>query len=719
MHPRPLLCCALFSLLPFAASAQPAASEEYDVVVVSGSSGGFAAALTAGRMGARVALIEDTPVLGGMLSNGISNIDTHSYESLSGIFEEFRTKVKQYYRPVSSTDPIFRDGPAGPQPRDYRGRQSNAAIEGGRWEPHVADRIFKRMIAEVSNVTVFYSTWATDVLRRDKRVVGVVTSNSSGKRRVFMGKVIIDATHEADIAAWAGVGFRVGREPRSPLEPHAGDVYYFNRTGELMAGSTGRQDEAVVSYGLRLTVKQYPESAGTAHLLKTPPPGYDKNKYVHSTDAGGITMPGNKGEVNKNPIGNELQEINWSWPEASRPERLRLYQEFKNHALGYLYYLQHERGMKNLGLPDDEFRDNGNVPYRVFVREARRIHGEITMTEADINPFITGRSLIPAMRKDAIAIGHYPIDSKPVRGKVDLSTPDKGNGDFFLAGLATPFQVPYGAIVPLHIDGLLVPVALSATHVAFSAIRMDPTWTVLGQAAGAAAVLSIRRNVAPRRISVEQLQLELIRQNVRLMFYWDVPLDHAAFGAIQWLSVNKGIQGYPDRLFRPDQPLTRAELAVLIAKCFDLWPSVSNIHFDDVAVDHWAFREIETLFDNRLLAPFGVRPRWPEAGGYDPVKNSGFRQDRRFESFKPDQAVTWQEISDMLAALQTRHVSSPGPGIVKESGEAPSTNPTACIESAAARSVFARALLSRTVSPTVPITRGDACMLLAGSIDGR
>lgn len=403
-----------------------------------------------------------------MLSNGISNIDTYSYQSLSGIFEESRAKVREHYQPVVATDPIFRGGAAPRQPVEYQDRQSNAPIEGGRWEPHVADRIFKRMAAAVPNITVFSNTWATGVEMRGNRVVGVATENKAGERRLFAGKVIIDATHEADMAAWAGALYRVGREARSPSEPHAGDIYFFNGTGEIMAGGTGRQDAAIVSYGLRLCIKHYPEGSATSQLLASPPPGYDRSQYIHSSNLDSPSMPGGKTEMNKNPIGNEMQEVNGKWPDATRAERLKLYEEYKNHALGYLYFLQHAQGIKRVGLPADEFVDNGNVPYRIFVREARRIQGEITMTEADINPFITGSGLIPAARKDSVAIGCYAIDSKPVRPKTDMTTPQKGAGDFFLTRTTAPFQVPYGAIVPLGVEGLLVPVAMSATSPTFA-----------------------------------------------------------------------------------------------------------------------------------------------------------------------------------------------------------------------------------------------------------
>lgn len=641
---------------------------DFDVIVVSGSSGGFGAALAAGRMGARVALIEDTPVLGGMLSNGVSNIDTYSYESLSGIFEEFRHRVQQYYRPMESTDPIFQGRPAARRPMDYRGRQSNAPLEGGRWEPHVADRIFKEMMAAVPGVTIFYNTWATGVEMHGNRIAGVAIRSGGGPSRVLRAAVVIDATHEGDIAAWAGAPFRVGREARSPLEPHAGGIFFFNGTGEIMEASTPGQDDAVVSYGLRLCLKHYPE--GTAHLLASPPPGYDPAGYRHAPAHLRPSMPGGKTEMNENPIGNEMQEVNWEWPTASRARRQKLYELYRDHALGYLYYLQHERGLREWGLPDDEFAGNAHLPYRVFVREARRIEGDAMMTEADVNPFITGRDLMPPLRANSIAIGHYAIDSKPVKQKRDFSTPDKGSGDFFLADVAAPFQVPYGAIVPRNVEGLLVPVAMSATHVAFSAVRMDPTWMAMGQAAGVAAVLSLRHGVAPRAVPVDELQHELLRQKARLLFYWDLPLDHPAFEAIQWLSLHHGLEGDARRLFHPDEPLTRAEAARMVVRVLGVWPSVSNFHFTDVAWNHPAFREIETLFDHRLLAPFGIGPRWPSAGGYDAARNSGFARAAPAVEFHPEAAVSRGEFSALVHAVANRPAPLEDPRRTITRGEA-------------------------------------------------
>ncbi len=638
--------------------------KHYDVVIVSGSSAGVGAALGAGRMGARVALIEDTSVLGGMLANGICNIDTYSLESLSGVFEEFRQAVIEHYRPSFDTDPLFSGAHAMLDHLDGRSGQANPPRHGGRWEPHVADEIFKRLVADVPSVDVYYNRFATDVIKDGQRVVGVLTEESvgphaygekvEGRQLVFLGDVFIDATHEGDVAAWAGAPYRVGREARSRLEPHAGDITFFNGTGEIIGG-TGRQDRAIVSAGIRLTT-QINSHGNNPHNGSEPPRGYDPANYEHAPAAAMFTvpmLPNGKAEINANPIGNELQEPAWDWPEATREERRRLYDVFRDHALGFLYHLQTVEEAQQVRLAPDEYTENSNVPYRVFVRESRRIVGEETMTEADVNPFILSNGLLPPLRRDSVGVGHYAIDSKPVRSKTDLATPDKGPGDVFLHNGSTAFQVPYRALVPKDVDGILVPTALSATHVAFSAVRMDPTWTVLGQAAGVAAVLSIRDGVPVRNVNVDVLQRELIAQRVKVAFYWDLSALHPAFLAVQWLSVRGVVSGYPDRTFRPDEPLTRAHLAEFLFRGLDLWPSVSEEHFTDLPFDHWAFRYLETLFDNRALEPFGVKPLWHEHGPYDAAKHAWFdnRQHHPFGQIRPDEPVSWDQALGVLDAL--------------------------------------------------------------------
>ena len=626
-----------------------------DVVIVGGSSSGIGAGLGAARMGVDTLLVEDTPVLGGMLANGISNIDSYSYESLSGIFEEFRLAVKEHYsRHVSTANAsFFRPSPSQPRHLDGRSFPAHQPWEGGRWEPRVADQIFKRMAAAHPNLRILYRTRLIRVEKTGNSLRAIVVEGPEGTTRIE-GKVFVDATHEGDLAAWAGAPYRLGREPRSPAEPHAGQIYYFNLTGEILPGSSGRGDQAIPSAGLRLSVRRYPANAGDGHLLTTPPPGYNPEKYKLSPGTVSTEVPGGKFEVNVNPVGSELQQVNWEWPEATHERRRELHEIYKNHALGYLYYLQHELGQKDLGLSSDEFVDNANLPWRIFLREGRRIEGEQMMDETDVNPFLKGSGLLPPFRPNSIAVGHYPIDAKPVTPKTDPSTPDKGEGDFYLINAAAAFQVPYGAILPRNIDGLLVPTALSATHVALSAVRMDPTWTVLGQAAGVAAALAARHGMSPRQVPVASVQKALLGQHARLVFYWDLPLTHPAFEAIQALSLGEVIRGYPDRTVRPDAPLTRAEMAAMLVRHCSVWPSVSDWHFADVPHTHWAFREVETLHDQGLLRLLGYPPRWPDAGGYQPGRHAGFQAPEDRRSFQPGQPATRREFLLLLEALTGR-----------------------------------------------------------------
>jgi len=628
-------------------------NKQFDVVVVSGSSGGFGAALAAGRMGAHVALVEDTPVLGGMLSNGISNIDAFSYESLSGIFEEFRLRVKDYYAKNDPTDPIFREKSWPAIFLDGRSQQSNLAREGGRWEPHVAAQIFREMVAACPNVEVFYNQIPVDVVMHGNRILGVMTRGKDGRDTSFLGKVVIDATHEGDIAAWAGVPYSIGREARSALEPHAGRIFYFDWTGEILPGSTGEQDRSIPSSGYRLTVKNYTNSGEKAPLIPQAPAGYRAEDYVAAGDyTFSESVPRNKTEFNVNPVGSELPGANWDWPELKPLERTALQAKYRNHSLGYLYYLQHDRGHTEIGLSSDDFSDNGNMPYRMFLREGRRIHGEVTMTEADVNPFVLGRGLTLPFRTDSIGVGHYPIDAKAAREKTDLSMPDKGDGDFFLANAAQPFQIPYGAIVPQKVENLLVPVALSATHVAFSAVRMDPTWMELGQAAGTAAALSLKEHVYVRDISLLALQTSLLKQRCRLVFFWDVPLTEPYLAAIDRFSLLAAIDGGDHKEFHPDAPLTRATLASWIVRAQHMTPSVSNQHFKDVPWNYADFREIETLYDAGQLGAFGMEPQWPKFRPYSQEKFGGFAQSKGFTDFHPEQTMSWTELLQTLHGLE-------------------------------------------------------------------
>lgn len=233
-------------------------AKKFDVVIVGGSSSGVGAAIGAARLGVSVALVDDTPVLGGMLANGIGNVDSMSERATSGVFRDFTNAVKAYYAPIMQTDPLFKKHPHPYLPPALTGNDSvlvpktgnlttsgdMAPDEGGCWEPHVADAIFKKMVAKYPNITVYYKRHAVNVIKRNNRVIAVVTFQNTmpnayapskpGTGLVLYGSAIVDATVEGDVATWAGVPYWTGREPQSRLEPHAGSIYFFDRTGEIL-----------------------------------------------------------------------------------------------------------------------------------------------------------------------------------------------------------------------------------------------------------------------------------------------------------------------------------------------------------------------------------------------------------------------------------------------------------------------------------------------------
>jgi hypothetical protein len=378
-----------------------------------------------------------------------------------------------------------------------------------------------------------------------------------------------------------------------------------------------------------------------SHLLQTPP-GYDRSLYT------GITLnparnacPGSpfllgKAEWNGSEFRAGLDRWYWQWSEATRDERRKMYEAYKSVALGYLYFLQQERGYTSVGLPKTAWPENGNLPYRVFTRECRRILGDEILNEENVNAFIGRDGLHPPFYANSIALAHYPIDAKPIEPKRDDSTPESlGNGNMYLTGVTTATQIPYGAILPQRVEGLLVPTALSATHVAFSSIRQDPFGVVTGQAAGVAAALSAKEGVLPRKLPVEELQAELLKQKCKLVFYYDVDADHPQFQSIQRMSLRGIVGERADRTFGPDEPLTRGDAAVMLVKAFDLWPSVTHSHFDDVSFKHPAFQAVETLCDNGLLADLGFVPIWRTRGRFDAKRDFGYQSQESYGNFEP------------------------------------------------------------------------------------
>ncbi|MDT7961538.1 MAG: FAD-dependent oxidoreductase, partial [Armatimonadota bacterium] len=365
------------------------AEARYPILIVGGTASGVGAAITAARLGVKVALMEPTNRLGGMISNGVAVTDVRQRDRINGLYEEFRQRVEAYYRARGDDTNLY----------FYR--------NGLNFEPWVANMLIKQMVYAEPNIDLYFGVRPTRVFKKGNRITGVEFVTLDGTRRGrFTADIVIDATAEGDIAAWAGAPYRIGREPRSPEEPHAGVLYYDRLNDRFLPGSTGKGDRRIPGYAILMIVQNYPTPQ-----VGDPPPGYNRLNYVLSPPwerswayLYGRIPPGNKFEVNQHPHGTTLQEVNYRYPTASWEERQRIYQIYKNHVLGYLHYIQTELGQPNLGLAEDEFRDSDHLPPILYVRKARRIEGEVFLKEMDI---ILARERV---RRDAIAIGDYPMD---------------------------------------------------------------------------------------------------------------------------------------------------------------------------------------------------------------------------------------------------------------------------------------------------------------------
>ena len=288
-------------------------------------------------------------------------------------------------------------------------------------------------------------------------------------------------------------------------------------------------------------------------------------------------LPNRKTDININPrpLAFPFAELNYLYPAADWPLRERITARIRNLTLGLLYFLQndpeipaeHRKLANQYHLARDEFAGTNNFPWQLYVREARRIVGLYTLTENDteVGPELGRTRVFP----DSIAAGEFPIDSFPVRRRQPGHDTALEGYIFMLDRLTRPYQIPYRIMIPETIDGLFVPVAASTTHIAYSTIRLEPTWMALGQAAGTAAHLALAAGVQPRNVDTAQLQHELLKQGQVITFFKDIDRNHPAYAALQFLGTRAC---FPDYYARPDAPITQTEAAEWYQKVLNTDP---------------------------------------------------------------------------------------------------------------------------------------------------
>jgi hypothetical protein len=509
------------------------APSTFDVVVVGGTPGGLATAVAAARLGHRVALVEHQAHLGGMSASGLGKSDIENRNMIGGLFLEFVERIHRHY--------LDRYGPESPNVKLCR--------EGYYYEPSVAEQAFEAMLAEQPQIQVFRSHQLESAQCAEGRVREVVVAERrSGRAKTLEGRVLVDATYEGDLYAMAGAPFRLGRESREEFEePHAGVVYFDYESHEFLPGTTGRADARLPACTYRLCLTVDPANS---FVLEAPPPAYDRRRYLPYLDdlaAGRLDAPRQYVEgwgyypehfgtlvralsvtdlpngkvdanINPRPLAFPFAEENTGYVEGGGREREAICRRHRDLTLGLLFFLQndpdvptpHREIARRYHLPLDEFVDNGHFPFQLYVREARRLRGRYTLTEHDVTRL--GGERLTGRHHDAIAVGEFPVDSFPTRRR--QPTDDRVLEGYLgmLAGLTRPYQIPYRIMLPEDPDGLLVPVAASASHVAYSSIRMEPTWMAMGHAAGVAAHVVVERDCACGDVPISELQRILADQ---------------------------------------------------------------------------------------------------------------------------------------------------------------------------------------------------------------
>lgn len=517
-----------------------------DVIIYGGTSAAVIAAVQVKKMGRSVIIVSPDTHLGGLSSGGLGFTDTGNKSVIGGLSREFYHRVYQHYQQP--------DAWQWQQQQEYGNKgQGTVAMDGAErtmwiFEPHVAEQVFEDFIKE-NKITVYRDEW----LDREKGLIkkdGNITTFTTLSGKTFAGKMFIDATYEGDLMAAAGVSYHVGREANSVYGEqwngiqvgvlHHGHHFKTNISPYKIAGDSssgllplvsgdnpgkkGDGDKRIQAYCFRLCLTNDPRN----RVPFERPNGYDSTQYellVRVFNSGWREtfnkfdpIPNHKTDVNNHgPFSMDNIGMNYDYPDASYERRTAIIKEHEQYQKGLLYFIAHDPripsdvqdDMNKWGLSADEFKDNGNWPHQLYIREARRMTGMSVMTENEV----LGKRPV----SQSVGMGSYTLDAHNAQRYVKPDGFVQNEGDIGVDA-KQPYRISYGAIVPKkgECGNLLVPVCMSSSHIAFGSIRMEPVFMILGQSAATAAVQAITDKKTVQDISYEKLQAQLLKDKQRL-----------------------------------------------------------------------------------------------------------------------------------------------------------------------------------------------------------
>ncbi len=508
------LVVLLMILIEMPAKAQVKDVDNVDICIYGGTSAGVIAAYTAKKLGKTVILIEPGGRLGGVTTGGLGQTDIGNKYAVKGLSLDFYRRIGQHY----------------------------GKFEQWTFEPHVAKELFEAYIKD-ANIKVMYHHRLIALHSAEGVIKTITVENaiqpSNSTNRIIRAKMFIDCSYEGDLMAKSGVSYSVGRESNSdynetyngvqlkdkhqfpdgidpfkiPGKKESGLVWGISN-GSLAPAGSG--DKKVQTYNIRVCFTNNPSN----RIAITQPDDYNPDRYElllrvlekkPVKNIGGMMalslMPNNKTDINNNgAFSTDMIGENWDYPEADYNKRIEIQKAHDNYVKGFFYFIGHDprmplhlrNEMLQWGYPKDEYIENNNWTPQMYVRETRRMVGEYVMSQANCE----GKELV----KDGIGLAAYTMDSHNCQ-RIVVNGMVKNEGDVQVGGF-DPYPISYRSIIPQKKEckNLLVPVCLSATHIAYGSIRMEPVFMVLAQSSAVAASLSIDNKKSVQEVNVSQLQ---------------------------------------------------------------------------------------------------------------------------------------------------------------------------------------------------------------------
>ena len=519
--------------------------KDYDVCVYGATSGGVVAALQADRMGKSVILLEPYQHVGGMTSSGLSALDVGNPATIGGITREYFSKLAARYGKELSFENYF-------------------AHTGGDFviEPSGAEKLFLEYLAE-SEITVRYDKKIRSAQMDDTKIISITMEDGS----YYHAKVFIDATYEGDLMATAGVSYTTTREANSKynetgngfsLKKYTPSIYwgvpgdngrradrkgiwdrdipispYLDPTDKnsgllptikpYSGEQNGEEAQGVQAYCFRLCMTDNPDN----RIPINKPDNYDpwnyeiQRRFIQACVLQGDDMDirwftkldplvNDKWDFNTATFGSNIPGLSWDWPDADWDRRQDLYDYQRDYHMGLLYFLANDpvvpeklkKQVRSFGLCKDEFVDNGGWPYQLYIREARRMISDLVMNENHCTgKLIAGKS---------VAMASYGLDIHEIQ-RIAYNDMVVREGKSPASVRVIPYGIGYNAIVPKKDEctNLLVTFAVSASHVAFGSIRMEPTFMMLSQSAATAACQMI-----DQRTSIQNIDYSTLRKTI-------------------------------------------------------------------------------------------------------------------------------------------------------------------------------------------------------------